>query len=301
MTLQEFRRLVAVSKDKLIHNGQEIRQVAYIYCVGSRQPGGDHTYCSRYCCTAAIHASLHAKKKFGTIRNYHFTRGVRTYGKQESLYTESLRSGDIYLQSFEDSPPEVCVDGGKTVVKVKDILTGNKELAVEADLVVLITGMVPRNGDMTGKLFKLPAGRDGFFNEIHMKLRPVETVIDGVTIAGTCQGPKNITESVNSALTAAVKSFSYVSKGQLETEPVVAGIDPQSCTWCDACERSCPFDAITRQEEGDRAFGVVNTSVCKGCGMCLPVCPSDAIELVNYSNQEIESMINALAGEGAIK
>ncbi len=295
ITLPQFNRLVALNDQKLVFNGKEIHQIAYIYCVGSRQPGGENKYCSRYCCTATIHAAIQAKQKFGAIQNYHFNRGIRTYGKQEILYAESSRMGDIYLQSYEDALPRVTQEEEKTIVRVNDILTNNKEIEVEADLVVLVTGMVPRAGNAVGNLFKLPKGRDKFFNEIHMKLRPVETVIDGITIAGTCQGPKSITESVNSALSAAAKSYSYISKGKLEREPIVAEIDKGKCTWCDACTQACPFDAIRKEHDRGKDFAVINNPVCKGCGMCLPVCPTDAIELTAYSNREIESMIDMLA------
>lgn len=295
VTLPQFKRLVALNDKKLIYNGKEIKQIAYIYCVGSRQPDGENKYCSRYCCTSTIHASIHAKKKFGNIQNYHFNRGIRTYGKQEVLYADSSRMGDIYLQSYEDDLPQVVREGSQTVVKINDILTKNKAIEVDADLVVLVTGMVPRADNSIGSLFKIPKGRDKFFNEIHMKLRPVETVIDGITIAGTCQGPKNVMESVNSALSAAAKSYSYISKGQLEMEPIVAQVDKEKCTWCDACSQACPYDAIRKVDEDGKSYAAINNSVCKGCGMCLPVCPTDAIDLLAYSNHEIESMIDALA------
>lgn len=295
VTLPQFKRLVALNDKKLVYHGKEIKQIAYIYCVGSRQPDGENKYCSRYCCTSTIHAAIHAKEKFGNIQNYHFNRGIRTYGKQEVLYAESSRKGDIYLQSYEDALPQVVKEGTQTVVKINDILTNNKAIEVDADLVVLVTGMVPRADNSIGNLFKLPKGRDKFFNEIHMKLRPVETVIDGITIAGTCQGPKNVMESVNSSLSAAAKSYSYISKGQLEMEPIVAQVDQDKCTWCGACSQACPYDAIKKVDEGGKSYAVINNSVCKGCGMCLPVCPTDAIDLLAYSNHEIESMIDALA------
>ena len=297
ITLTEFKQMVEQGDKLLVYKGKVVKNIAYIYCVGSRETEGENTYCSRYCCTSTIHTALLAKKKFANIYNYHFTRGVRTYGKQEILYAESLALGDIYLQSNEDTPPDVFQNGGKTIVKVSDILTTGREIEVEADLVVLVTGMVPRENNQVGTLFKLPKGRDKFFNEIHMKLRPVETVIDGVTICGTCQGPKNILETVNSALSAATKSFSYVSKGVLETEPIVAEIDTEACSWCDACSEACPFDAISKIENGTKSIAVINNSVCKGCGMCTPVCPTDAIDLVTFSNKEIESMIDALAND----
>jgi heterodisulfide reductase subunit A len=103
-------------------------------------------------------------------------------------------------------------------------------------------------------------------------------------------------ESVNSALSAAAKSFSYVSKGELELEPIIAQIDNDLCTWCGACSEACPFDAIKMEKQETKDIAVINNSVCKGCGMCLPVCPVDAINLIAYSNSEIESMIDALAG-----
>ncbi len=300
ITLPQFKRIVDLNDKKLIHDGREIKKIAYVYCVGSRQVDGENKYCSRYCCTSVIHAAMQARNKFQDIENYHFTRGIRTYGKQESLYAESLKGGDIYLQSYEDDPPVVTEENGRTVVRIKDILTGKKEISVEPDLVVLVTGMVPRGDNPVATLFKLPKGRDKFFNEIHMKLRPVETVIDGITICGACQGPKNIMESANSALSAATKSFSYVSRGELEIEPIVAVIDKALCEWCGACAEACPFDAIKKVKEGSKETAIVSNSVCKGCGMCLPVCPVNAINLVAYSDEEIENMINALAGESIV-
>jgi heterodisulfide reductase subunit A len=296
VTLPQFKRIIDLNESSLVYKGKEIRNIAYIYCVGSRQPEGENKYCSRYCCTTAIYASIQVKKKFLCINNYHFTRGIRTYGKQELLYSESLKAGDIYLQSYEEEPPVVLAENGKTMVKINDILTGKKEIAVEADLVVLVTGMVPRAKNNVATLFKLPKGRDSFFNEIHMKLRPVETVIDGITICGACQGPKNIMESANSALSAATKSYSYISRGELSIEPIIAKIDREKCTWCGLCAETCPYNAIKIAKDGEKEIAVINDPVCKGCGMCLPVCPADAIELNAYTNMEMENMIDALAG-----
>ena len=156
--------------------------------------------------------------------------------------------------------------------------------------------MVPQSDNKIGQLFKLPKGRDNFFNEIHMKLRPVETVIDGITIAGTCQGPKNVMESINSALSAAVKSHSFVSKGELALEPIIAEIDKSSCEWCGECEKACPFSAIDKIKDGEKEIARVNSSTCKGCGMCLPVCHSNSINLKTFSDKEVEEMIDILAG-----
>jgi heterodisulfide reductase subunit A len=294
VTLPQFKRIIHYCPDKLTYHGKEIKHIAYIYCVGSRQVDGENKYCSRYCCSSNIHTAITVKKKYKNIYNYHFNRGIRTYGKAEVWYDESSCLGDIYLQSFEDNPPTFEKEGDKTIVKIKDVLTTDKELEVAADLVVLVTGMVPRKDNAIGSLLKVPKGRDKFFNEIHMKLRPVETVIDGVTIAGACQGPKNIMESVNSALSAATKSFTLVDSGELALEPTVAIVDEKSCEWCGKCEEACPYSAFDKIEKDGKFIVSVNSSVCKGCGMCLPVCPSNSLDLIGLTDKDMENMINAL-------
>ncbi len=294
VTLPQFKRIVHYCDDKLMYKGKEVKNIAYIYCVGSRQVDGDNKYCSRYCCTATIHAAIDVKKKFKEIHNFHFNRGIRTYGKQEVLYDESSRLGDIYLQSFEHDPPIIEKVGDETIVKIKDVLTKDRELEVAADLVVLVTGMTPRQDNSIGNLLKVPRGRDKFFNEIHMKLRPVETVIDGVTIAGASQGPKNIMESMNSALSAATKSFSLINSGELELEPTVAKVDTKACEWCGKCDEACPYNAFEKIEVDGKFIAKVNPAVCKGCGMCLPVCPTNALDLIGLTDVDVESMIDAL-------
>ena len=296
ITLPTFKSLIDSSTGELVYNGKTIKKIAYIYCVGSRQDEeGENKYCSRVCCTSAIHASIQVKGKFKNITNLHFNRGIRTYGKQELLYAESSKSGDIYLQFSLDSIPEIEMKGNKTVVSVKDILSAGKTVEAEADLIVLVTGMVPRQNDKLVHQLKIPVGRDRFFNEIHMKLRPVETVIDGVFIAGTCQSPKNILETVNSSMAAAAKANSILTKGEISLEPTLAMINPAACMLCDKCFKACVFDAIVESEYEGRKVAKINASNCKGCGMCTPVCPTDAIDLAGFTNAQIEGMVDALA------
>ncbi len=294
ITFPQFKRIVHYCNDKLTYNGKEIRNIAYIYCVGSRQVDGENKYCSRYCCTANIYTAITVKKKYKKIHNFHFNRGIRTYGKAEVWYDESSRLGDIYLQSFENDPPIVEKRGNKTFVKINDILTKGKEMEVEADLVVLVTGMVPRKNNSIGNLLKVPRSRDKFFNEIHMKLRPVETVIDGVTIAGACQGPKNIMESMNSALASATKSFSLVDSGEIALEPTIATVNAEVCEWCGKCEEACPYSAFEKVEVNGKFIAKVNNALCKGCGMCLPVCPTNALNLKGLTDIDMENMIDSL-------
>jgi heterodisulfide reductase subunit A len=294
ITLQQLKRLIELNDGELGYKESTVRDVAFIYCVGSRQQDGENKYCSRYCCTSAIHTSILLKQKYEGINTYHFNRGIRTYGKQEMLYKEASQNGDLFLQFFEDGPPAVEQENGRVTVRVHDFLTLGKEVEVAADLVVLVTGMVPRQDSAIGDILKIPVGRDKFFNEIHPKLRPVETVIDGIHICGACQGPKNITESVNSSLSAASKANTLVSKGEIELEPTLARIDPALCTGCDACTDGCPFDAISLVKENGQAVAEITEASCKGCGMCLPLCPENAIQLTGYTDHEMESMIEAL-------
>ncbi len=298
ITLPEFRSLLDLSNGSLEYNNKKIRSVAYIYCVGNRQTKGENKHCSRYCCSAAIHTSLISTKKYPKLKSYHFFRDIRTYGKQELLYQQSSMQGDIYIKFDEKEPPQIEQNGKSVLIKVKDYLTAKKEIELEADLVVLVTGMVHRHdsADIAEK-FKIPIGNDKFFNEIHPKLKPVETVIKGVFIAGSCQGPRNITESVQSSLAAASKVNSLIRTGTISLDPVIARIDAEKCVWCGKCAEVCEYDALKKvaNETGGKEIAAVNKATCAGCGICAPVCPEDAIEIIQYTNNEIEGMIDGFA------
>jgi heterodisulfide reductase subunit A len=258
-----------------------------------RQTKGENKYCSRVCCTTAIHSSLLVHEKFKEIQVYHLFRDIITYGKQEILYEHSSKNGDIYLKYDEKTPPVVEKEGNKLIVKVKDELTRRQELELEADLVVLVTGMVPRSDStQISQLLKIPIGNDKFFNEIHPKLRPVETVINGVFLGGSCQGPKNISESVQSSLSAAIKINALTKNPTIQLEPIIARVNFDACVWCGKCAQVCEYDAIHPLEIYGKTVASVNEATCKGCGMCAPICPVDAIDMAQYSNNEIEGMID---------
>ncbi|NDP20287.1 MAG: CoB--CoM heterodisulfide reductase iron-sulfur subunit A family protein [Paludibacter sp.] len=304
LTLPELNRLIELNPDKLVHNGKQINSVAFIYCVGSRQKKGDNKYCSRQCCTSTINTSLQLKEKYKEFQTYHVYRDIRTYGKQEILYTQSSKQGDLYFK-YEDKDkdfPVVEKVGKSTIVKVKDSLTDRKDLEIEADLVVLVTGMVARE-DAThiSEMFKIPIGRDKFFNEIHPKLKPVETVIKGVYIGGTCQGPKNVSESVQSSLAGASKITALLKTGTISVDPIIARVDTDACTWCGKCADVCDYGALKVVEIDGKKVAAVNKAVCTGCGICAPVCPVNAIEIAQYTDNEIESMIDGFMKDVQIK
>jgi heterodisulfide reductase subunit A len=292
ITLPEFDQIIQ-HNHSLTVGGKNIRSVAFIYCVGNRQKKGENKYCSRFCCTAAIHTSVNLKEKYKDIKAYHLFRDIRTYGKQEILYEKSSKQGDIYIRWDEKEPPVVSTEGGVLSIKVKDYLTSKQELEIPVDLVVLVTGAVARedNKDIAG-VFKIPIGNDRFFNEIHPKLKPVETVIKGVYLGGSCQGPKNISESVQSSLSAAAKMNALLGGGTVMLDPVVARVNSKACVWCGKCAEVCDYDALKEIDFEGKKVAVVNKATCSGCGICAPVCPVDAIELAQYTNEEIEGMID---------
>jgi heterodisulfide reductase subunit A len=299
VTLPQFKKMVDKSDGPLQFNGRPVKTIAYIYCVGSRQGEdveGGHTYCSRYCCTAAVHAALEATAKGDAgLRQYHLYRDMRTYGKYELLWAESREKGSLYLRVPDDEPPTVerTIAGGLTVT-TRDLLTDGEEVAIPADLVVLVTGMVPRaNEELTGVL-KLPVGNDGFFNEIHPKLRPVETIVDGVLICGACQSPKNSAESVASGLAAVTQSGAMLKRGFAELDPMVALVHTDACTWCGKCLDACPYAAIEQVEVDGKTVAHAVKTACKGCGACVPVCAADAIDLLGYTDAQVKAMIDGL-------
>jgi heterodisulfide reductase subunit A len=328
VTLPDFERMSGdAAGNPLTHQGRPVRSIVYVYCVGSRQgsedgseaegggegnaagsgSGGRNRYCSRYCCNAAGHAALQVAAVDPQVRQYHLFRDVRTYGRFESLYADARRGGSVYVRFDGAEPPVVDAQpGGDGVrVRVKDLLTAGEELEIPADLVVLVTGMVPRSNEELGRTLRIPVGQDGFYNEIHPKLRPTETVVDGVLICGSCQGPKNSGESVASALAASAQSAAILKKGFAELDPLIATVDAARCDGCGSCYVACPFDALEPVLVGAQGadtgmeIAAVKRGVCKGCGACVPACPSRAIDLLGYTDEQIRATIDALLEEVA--
>ena len=300
VTLAELKELLAGRPGALEYHGRPVRSIAYVYCVGSREEGGDagrHSYCSRYCCSATSHVATVLGARDPALQQFHLFRDVRTYGKYEQLYEGALRAGSVFLRYGPDDPPSVTREDSGLVVRVHDRLMAGEEVEIRPDLVVLVTGMVPRENDALTRVLKIPVGQDGFFREIHVKLRPVETVVDGVFIAGTAQGPKNVAESVQSALASVAKAGALLLKGYVDLDPLVAEVDAAQCVWCDACTQACPYGAIEPVAHGEKQIAQVNGILCKGEGACVPVCPTQAISVRGYTNGQVTSMIDALARE----
>lgn len=299
VTLQQLHRMVELNMLNDLHN------IVFIYCVGSRQiRTGDkevNEYCSRYCCSAAMGISLvllRLREKLGKdMRLYHLYRDVRTYGRNETLYDEALKKGVVFIKYSEDKPPVVSASDGQLKVSVKDLLTVlDDELEIPADMVVLVTGMTPRaSADEFYRLLRVPKGTDRFLLEIHPKLKPVETAMAGIFISGTCQGPKDIRETLVSAEAASSRASTIALRTELELDPFVASVNPKLCNLTKACAAECEYGAIEFKEFaglGKKAW--VNGARCKGCGACVAVCPTGAIQLKGLSNDQLKAQIEAL-------
>jgi len=302
VSLKDFRQMLEDGDGPLTYKGIPVRDVGFIYCVGSRQTQSEacpepNTYCSRFCCMATtFSASLlheYEQKSGQTINQYHLYRDVRTYGHLETVYSKARADGALFLRWDPKDPPRVEQGNGRLAIKVKDTLSGDEELEIGVDLVVLATGMTPRKNDTLNNVLKIPESKDGFYKEIHLKLRPVETAIDGVFIAGAAQGPKNLAESVASSLAAVAKSGGLLKKGYVNLEPLIAKVNTDRCVWCDECLKACPYGAIERTICGDKEVAMVIESSCKGEGGCVPVCPHNAIDIEGFRDDQIIAMIDA--------
>ena len=314
ITLPQFLRLLG--EGRLESGGQPVRNVCLIHCVGSRQiegihqPGADggiHEYCSRFCCTAALRAANEVRERFPAVNVFDFYRDIRTYGRfHESYYEDAAKRGVVFFRFLAEQPPEVCRADGRNdsplAVKVKDSLTWGEEVEAPADLVVLVTGAAPRDISRLVDMLKLSRSSDGFLQEVHPKLRPVETAVSGIFLAGGCQAPMDIGESCAAAAAAAARVSAMLLKGEIELEPFVARVNLELCQGSGACVEECRYQqAISLVEVAVNGAAVrraeVNPALCRGCGMCVPACPQGAIELEGCRIEQFDAMVEAIAAD----
>jgi heterodisulfide reductase subunit A2 len=269
------------------------RAAAFILCVGSRDPDG-FKGCSRYCCPTAIkQAIVLARQRVDTTVFY---RDIRTISAgAEEMYREARGLGVLFVRIPAGARPEVLGDGRAAAVRCFDDLLG-RTLEVSADLVVLSIGMRPRQPETSRfhALLKTSIGLDGFFLERHPELAPVETVAEGVFLAGTIQGPKDIVDSVAQASAAAAKAAALLAHDTVRLDPAIAVVDEERCRACGTCVDVCPFNAPALVAVADGAWVArVNASLCKGCGTCASWCPSGAIAARHFTERQVVAMVDA--------
>lgn len=308
----QFERLASASGPTLGEirrpsDGKVPEKIVFIACCGSRDPAKGIPYCSKICCMyTAKHAMLYQHKVHGGEATV-FYMDIRAAGKgyEEFVRRAIEEDGVNYVRG---RVARVYEKNGKLIVKGVDTLLGARPVEIEADMVVLATAGVARN-EAEDLAQKMHVSYDPyhFFAEAHPKLRPVETNTAGIYLAGACQAPKDIPETVATASGAAAKVVTLLSKQELVREPVVAVVNRSAppmfstCVGCFMCQTACPYQAIEREEIKDRRTGKVlrtvarvNPGLCQGCGTCVSFCRSKSIDLQGFTHEEMYSEVMAL-------
>jgi heterodisulfide reductase subunit A2 len=323
ITLPELIRIIAENREKggggdaLIVNGRKIQNMAMIHCVGSRQIPGFHKadeqgnlneYCSRTCCSTTLHNANIIREAHPGTRVFDFYRDIRTYGRgQEEIYDAASKNKVVFFR-FDVQEPPVIVRNSWTnddyplLVKVKDTLTFGEEVEVPVDLVVLSVGMEPGDvSDLVEKM-KLSQGPDRFLLEVHPKLRPLELSVAGILLAGTCQAPFDVGEACAAASGAGVKASAILARGFVELDPYVAEVDLEKCKGTGACVTAClsegALELLEMTVDGAKVKRAqVNPAHCEGCGACTAVCPEGAINVLGWSLQQYEDMVDMIVSD----
>ena len=299
ITSLEFERMTSSSGPTggkvLLRDGREPSSIAVVHCVGSRNVN-HNIYCSKVCCMSSLkHAHL-AKEHVPGASIYEFFIDMRTGGKSyEEFYRRVMSEGTIMVRGRPSYITDVPVDPteeGKLIVVAEDtILSTVKRYPV--DMVILSIAMEPANGaNEVAQTFTCSRSADGFFLEAHPKLAPVSTPTAGVFIAGACQGPKDIPETVAQAAATAAEALAMMGKGYFELEPYMVRIDEAHCSGCDVCLNLCPYHALER--DGETGLVRVVEALCQGCGACVAGCPSGALDLDGYKKEQIAAEIEGI-------
>ncbi len=275
------------------------KKIVFIQCVGSRDESKGFSYCSKICCMyTAKHAMLY-KHKVHDGEAYVFYMDIRAGGKG---YDEFVRRAieEDHVKYIRGRVSRIYEEDGKYIVRGEDTIAG-KPITIDADLVVLATAMIAQpNAVKLAQTIGMSYDKYGFYNEAHPKLRPVEVSTAGVFLAGACQSPKDIPESVAMASAAASKSLVLFGSDFLEREPTVAKVNESVCAGCFYCQKVCAYNAIEKKEIKDRkgnlvkVIAYVNSGLCQGFGTCNAVCPSKSVELIGFNDEQIYAEINAL-------
>ena len=304
---QDDRVLTQLELEELIHQGNDkvikAESMAMIQCVGCRNE--DRNYCSRICCTESIKNALSLKEINPEIDIYILYRDMRTYGFSEDHYREAAERDVRFIRYEPQDAPEVEAgesEEGRPVLKVTvpDYILGIKA-EIDADIVVLAAAVVPAVGSQEiSRSFKVPLNPDGFFQEAHVKLRPVDFAAEGIFLCGTAHYPKHIPETINQAYGAAGRVLTLLSHDVVTVSGSVCVVNEDKCISCGACITACAYDAIEFRETPQGKKAAVNPVLCKGDGLCNAKCPTGAILLKHFTDQELLSQIDAAIPEDEI-
>ncbi len=293
------------------------RHVVMLQCAGSRSEGRlaysspdtgapcetpgegpvttDHLpYCSRVCCNQAVKNALHLKELQPESRVDILFRDMRTYGLGELDYQKARRLGVNFIRFDPDeNPPEIRAEASGIEIELTDPSIGRK-VQLKPDLLVLSTGMKPRDSEELASMLRVPRNANGFFIEAHAKLRPVDLPSEGLFMAGTAHAPKDVSETIAQAQAAVARAAILLSKKSLRLSGVVSKVDPTHCAVCLTCVRACPYGVPFINAEHTAE---INPALCQGCGICVAECPAKTIFLGRYEDKNLEAKIEAYVGE----
>ncbi len=310
ITSLEFERLTNAAgptAGKLLRpsDGKHPHTIVFVQCVGSRcsacaEKGKE--YCSKICCMYTAKHAMLTRDKYPDTDVYVFYIDVRTPGKAfDEFYRRAVEEYGVHY--IKGMVGKVSPEGDKLMVRASDLLA-NKQLNIAADLVVLAAAIEPdKSARPLATMLTASMDTNDFFTEAHPKLRPVESPTAGVFLSGTCQGPKDIPETVSQASAAAAKVIGLLAKDKLMGNPCVAQSNELMCNGCSSCERVCPYGAITYADKEfrmpDRTVAIrrvatVNEAVCQGCGACTVACPSGAMDLKGFATSQIIAEVDAI-------
>ncbi|MBI4645913.1 MAG: CoB--CoM heterodisulfide reductase iron-sulfur subunit A family protein [Bacteroidia bacterium] len=280
----------------------EAKNVVIIQCVGSREE--DRNYCCRVGCSHSVKNALKLKELNPKLEVYILFRDMRTYGFSEDYYREAADKDVKFIRYEPEDKPKVeaLIKDGKEIlqVSVQDPILG-KRLAIAADFVVLAAAVIPSAGSQeAARLFKVSKNPDGFFQEAHVKLRPVDLAAEGVFLCGTAHYPKHISETISQALGAAGRAVTLLSQDTVTASGSVCEVKEEACVSCGACISVCAYGAIEFRETPKGKKAAVNSILCKGDGLCNAVCPTSAISLKHYTDKELLCQIDAAVDKFAI-
>jgi heterodisulfide reductase subunit A len=279
----------------VLKDGSPPQSVAILHCVGSRDINY-HRYCSRVCCMYSLKFAHLLREKVPEATVYQLYIDMRCAGSGYEEFYERLQEEGVNfirgkageITNIAESPSEE----GKLIVICEDTLVRRKR-RLPVDMVVLSCALEPRaDAGNVARTFSLSRKADGFFLEKHPKLDPVATTTDGVFIAGCCQSPKDIPDTVAQASAAAARVLAMISKGSVEIESATAVVDEEHCAGCKICVDLCSYKAITFDEE--KKVSSINEALCKGCGTCVAACPSGAITGKHFTTEQIMSEIEGV-------
>jgi heterodisulfide reductase subunit A len=294
-TALEAERLVNASGptggDVVLKDGSKPEAVAILHCIGSRDRQ-HNAYCSRVCCMYSMKlAHLIREKTHAQVYEFYFD--ITAFGKGYAEFYERVQEEGIIFVRGKGAEVEAGADGG-LVVRAEETLLG-EIVEIPVDMVVLATAMVPAaDTEQVAQLFHVTRSEDGFFLEAHPKLRPVETAMDGIFLAGACQAPKDIPDTVAQASGAAVQAVALLNRGQVEIEPMTAEVLAMRCVACGLCVEVCPAGAAELVEVRGRRQAEINPALCKGCGLCVAGCRGGAITLHGFTDQQLLGQLTAL-------